>query len=241
VVRVFGFGEHAKADVRLETAKIKEACSCISARVFGDEVSYKLGAPGRHLVQNSLAVLGAVSLLGADLAKAALALATLSAGKGRGERHTLRLPHGTALLIDESYNANPASMRATIALLGQSVPEKGGRRVAVLGDMRELGGNAAALHAELADALVAAKVDTVYLAGPLMQALWEAIPGAMRGAHAESAADLEPQLFAALGPGDVIMVKGSNASRMGPLVEALKKKFPPARAAADDMQEQETA
>ena len=107
--------------------------------ILGADVTYKLGAPGRHLVLNSLAVLAAAALAGADLALAALALAELQPAAGRGARMTLELPGGAALLIDESYNANPASMRAALALLGQAESGPRGRRIAVLGDMLELG------------------------------------------------------------------------------------------------------
>ena len=238
VERVFGFGEHKRAELRLETVKLKEDCSCVSARIFGEQVSYKIGAPGRHLVQNSLAVLGVVSLVGADLAKAMLALAALRPGKGRGERQRLNVRGGTATLIDESYNANPASMRAAIALLGQAEPGKHGRRIAVLGDMRELGKDAEKLHAGLAGSLAEANVDVVFLAGPLMRALWEKLPEEMRGAWAATASELEPVIARSLSAGDVVMVKGSNASRMGPLVETVKARFQPARAA---LEEQETA
>jgi len=241
IERIVGFGEHARADLRLDTVKLKEGCSCISATILGEQVSYKLGAPGRHLVHNSLAVLGAVAILGGDLAKAALALAGLHPAKGRGERHRLRLPRGEATLIDESYNANPASMAAAIALLGQAAPDKRGRRLAVLGDMRELGDGGPALHAALAAPLATAGVTSVFLAGPLMRALWDVLPRHMQGAWAETAAELEPLVFAALAPGDVVMVKGSNASRMGPLVEAMKARFAPADAADEQRQEQETA
>ena len=239
VERIVGFGEHAKAELHLEAVSLKPDCSCVSASILGEKVSYKLGAPGRHLVQNSLAVLGAVSLLGADLAKALLALSELRAPKGRGERHRLDFRKGGATLIDESYNANPASMRAAIALLGQALPAKQGRRIAVLGDMRELGKEGPKMHAALAEALAAAKVDVVFAAGPLMRALWDALPGAQRGGYAGTAAELEPLVLGALAPGDVIMVKGSNASRMGDLVESLKGRFAPS--AVDDRQEQETA
>src|SRR5690606_14100567 len=142
--RIIGFGEHARAEARLEKMKLKQDCSCVSAVILGEPVSYRLGAPGRHVVQNSLAVLAAVAVLGGDLAKAALALGEMAAPQGRGSRHRLALPDGAALLIDESYNANPASMRAAIMLLGQSAPAGHGRRIAVLGDMRELGSDAAA-------------------------------------------------------------------------------------------------
>jgi UDP-N-acetylmuramoyl-tripeptide--D-alanyl-D-alanine ligase len=243
VERIVGFGEHKKADIRLETVKLKEACSCVSASILGEKVSYKLGAPGRHLVQNSLAVLGAVAILGGNLAKAMLALAALNPPKGRGERHVLQFARkgGAATLIDESYNANPASMRAAIGLLGQSQPVKDGRRVAVLGDMLELGKNASAMHAALAEQLAEAGVATVFLAGPLMRALWDRLPKQQRGGYAETAAELEPLVLKALAPGDVVMVKGSKGSRMGPLVNTIKVRFAPARAAEEQRQEQETA
>jgi UDP-N-acetylmuramoyl-tripeptide--D-alanyl-D-alanine ligase len=242
VTRIIGFGEHAKADVRLEKLKLLENCSCISASVLGEAMTYKLGTPGRHIVQNSLAVMAAVSVLGGDLAKAAMALGKMAAPKGRGERHELALGGGkTATLIDESYNANPASMRAAIALLGQARPRQDGRRVAILGDMRELGKNAEAMHAELAGTLVESRVDKVFLAGPLMAALRDALPLRRIGGYAETAKELETLLFESIAPGDVIMVKGSNASRMGPLVEALKARFASTRAEADDHQGQEMA
>jgi UDP-N-acetylmuramoyl-tripeptide--D-alanyl-D-alanine ligase len=240
IERVIGFGEHKRAEVRLEVAKLKPECSCVSASILGEEVSYKLGAPGRHLVQNSLAVLAAVSLMGGDLAKAALALARMPAPKGRGARYRLDVGGHGATLIDESYNANPASMRAAIALLGQATPGKHGRRMAILGDMRELGAKSPELHAGLAEALTEAEVDRVYLAGPLMRSLWDVLPNDKRGGYAEAAADLQDAVETAIRPGDVIMVKGSNASRMGPLVEALKARFVGDSDAADQRQGEET-
>ncbi len=241
VARVIGFGEHPEAAARLNACKLKEQCSCISARILDDEISYKLGAPGRHVVQNSLAVLAAVSVLGGDLARGALALANMPAPKGRGARHRLSVRRGTATLIDESYNANPASMRAAIALLAQALPGSHGRRIAVLGDMRELGDDASAMHADLAGPLAEAGVDRVFLAGPLMAALWEKLPARMRGVYGESAADIEDALFDVIEPGDVIMVKGSNASRMGRLVDAITARFVPARAGEDSRREEDAA
>ena len=241
IERVVGFGEHEEAEVRLDTVKLKETVSCVAATVLGEPVSYKLGAPGRHLVQNSLAVLGAVSLLGGDLAQAALALAGLAAGKGRGQRQELRVPGGTAMLIDESYNANPASMRAAIALLGQTDPGGSGRRIAILGDMLELGPGAEAMHASLAAPLAEADVDAVFLVGPLMRSLWDALPVRLHGGYTEKAGDMEPLVAEAIAHGDVIMVKGSNASRMGPLVETIKARFAPAKAADGVAQEQDSA
>jgi UDP-N-acetylmuramoyl-tripeptide--D-alanyl-D-alanine ligase len=229
--RIIGFGANPKSDAWLEKIALKEDCSCISATILGEPVSYKLGMPGRHLVQNSLAVLAAVMVVGGDLAKAALSLATLVAPTGRGTRHRLQLGRDNeAVLIDDSYNANPASMRAAIALLGNMTPGHGGRRIAVLGDMRELGAQAPSLHADLADILAEAKIDRIFLTGPLMASLRDALPLHTLGGYAESTAELEPILFDAIAPGDVIMVKGSNASRMGALVETMKTRFVDRRA-----------
>ena len=224
VARIVSFGEHAVADARLLKVSLQAETSTVEARILGQDVTYKLGAPGRHVVANSLAVLAAATLAGADLALAALALAELKAPVGRGERVTLELPGGSALLIDESYNANPTSMRAALALLGQ-VPMQGlGRRIAVLGDMLELGSQGPALHAGLAEAVVASAVDLVYCAGPLMKSLWDALPSERRGGYADTAAALEPDVLAAVRAGDAVMVKGSLGSRMGPVVKALKRR-----------------
>lgn len=234
---VIGFGEHPESDVRLESMELDERSSFVSASILGDRRSYTLGAPGRHFVQNSLAVMAAVSVLGGDLAEAGAALAEMSAPKGRGTRHSLAVGGGApAVLIDESYNANPASMRAAIALLGQVEPANGGRRIAVLGDMRELGPQASMLHAGLSENLQAAGVDAIYLAGPLMASLRDALPRSSLGGYAETADELEPILVGAIAPGDVLMIKGSNASRMGSLVETLKARFGTYEAGADDPQ-----
>ena len=194
--------------------------------ILGQQVTYKLGAPGRHIVLNSLAVLAAVSLAGADLALAALALNNLKPVTGRGARAYLTVPGGNALLIDESYNANPASMRAAIALLGQAPVGKRGRRIAVLGDMLELGASGAELHRGIAQSVDAAEIDLVFCSGPLMRTLWEALPTRARGGYAETAAGLEPAVLEAIRAGDAVMVKGSLGSKMGPIVKALEKQFP---------------
>jgi UDP-N-acetylmuramoyl-tripeptide--D-alanyl-D-alanine ligase len=227
VAQVVSFGEHADADARLSKVSLQPDCSVVTASILGSDITYKLGAPGRHLVQNSLAVLTAASLMGADLALAALALAALQAPVGRGARTTLELAAGTALLIDESYNANPASMRAALGLLGQAPIGAQGRRIAVLGDMLELGPEGPALHRDLVQPILDCDVDLVFCAGPLMQALWEALPSDYRADHAPSAAALEPKVLAAIRAGDVIMIKGSLGSRMGPLARALATRFAP--------------
>src|SRR6185295_14928469 len=120
VARIYGFGRRPSADIRLDRAVLHETCTCVTAHVFGEEVVYKLGVPGEHVAMNSLAVLGAAALAGADLARAALSLAALSAPKGRGQRHRLLAPGGHLTLIDESYNANPSSVRAALAVFGNT-------------------------------------------------------------------------------------------------------------------------
>jgi UDP-N-acetylmuramoyl-tripeptide--D-alanyl-D-alanine ligase len=225
VARILSFGEHARADARLIRCALQSEGSTVEARILGTEVTYKLGAPGRHLVLNSLAVLAASALAGADLALAALALAKLQPASGRGARISLEMPGGTALLIDESYNANPASMRAALALLGHSQVGPRGRRIAILGEMLELGPRGRDLHRELAEAVLANEVDLVFCCGPLMRALWEALPSGRQGSYAEAATALEPQVLAAIQPGDAVMVKGSLGSRMAPIVKALQTRY----------------
>jgi UDP-N-acetylmuramoyl-tripeptide--D-alanyl-D-alanine ligase len=226
VARIVTFGEHASADARLLKLSLQSDCSTVQARILGTDITYKVGAPGRHVVMNSLAVLAAVALTGADLVLAALSLGDLQPASGRGTRVTLDLCPGTALLIDESYNANPASMRAGLAVLGQADVGERGRRIAVLGDMLELGPRGVELHRELAVPVVAHGVDLVFCCGPLMQALWEALPSERRGGYAETSAALESQVLGAIHPGDALMIKGSNGSRMGPIVKALQRRYP---------------
>ena len=224
--RVVSFGEHAKADARLIKYVLHPRCSTVVADILGVEISYKIGAPGRHLVDNSLAVLAAAVLAGADLALAALALAEFKPVAGRGAPIEIDLGGGPALVLDESYNANPASVAAALALLGQSTTGPRGRRVAVLGDMLELGAKAPALHRALAKAVVVNAVDLVFCCGPLMRKLWEALPSSRRGGYAADSAALEAQVLSAIRAGDVVMVKGSLGSRMAPIVKALQRTYP---------------
>ena len=229
VQNIISFGKSAAADVRMERAALHDDCCCITANVMGESLIYKLGVPGEHMAINSLAVLAAVKLAGADLARAGLGLAVAEPATGRGVRERLRVPGGELLLIDESYNANPASVRAALALLGNAKPGLGGRRIAVLGDMLELGVHGPALHAELAGPIDAAGVDILFAAGSLMENLWEKVPAHRRGAHAGTSEAIRDGLLAGLRAGDVVMIKGSLGSRMGPLVEAIKAAHPPVR------------
>jgi UDP-N-acetylmuramoyl-tripeptide--D-alanyl-D-alanine ligase len=223
--RVVGFGAHNAAEARLIDVALRPEGSAVHAVILGDEINYKIGTPGRHIVENSLAVLAAAKLVGADLALVALALARLQPPKGRGDRFKLGLGRGEALLIDESYNANPASMRAALEVLGHALVRGRGRRIAVLGDMLELGREGAALHRDLAVPIEAAGIDLVFCAGPMMRGLWEALPAARRGGYAESAERIEAEVVAALRPGDAVMIKGSNGSRMGLIVSKLIERF----------------
>ena len=227
IAHIVGFGEHARAQARLIKCVAQPDGSAVEAEILGNRVAYRIGAPGRHLVLNSLAVLAATSLLGADLAVGALALAQQTPAPGRGVRMPIEVPGGTALLIDESYNANPTSMRAALALLGDAPLGPRGRRIAVLGDMLELGPAGVDLHRELATPIDAHAIDLVFCAGPLMAALWEALPANRRGAYAATAEDLEAEVAGALRAGDAIMVKGSLGSRMGPIVKSLARRYSP--------------
>ncbi|MDF2618288.1 MAG: UDP-N-acetylmuramoylalanyl-D-glutamyl-2,6-diaminopimelate/D-alanyl-D-alanyl ligase [Xanthobacteraceae bacterium] len=224
IQNIVGFGEAEGAQARLVCVKLQAQSSTANADIMGETVSFKIGLPGRHIVQNALAVLAAAKLAGADLCLAAMALSSLGPPPGRGVRTTLGVKGGLATLIDESYNANPASMRAALAVLGAAPVEGRGRRLAVLGDMLELGPRGEAMHAEIAPA--AASADLIFCAGPLMRALWEALPENRRGAWAPDARALLPLVAERLRGGDVVMVKGSNGSRMGPLVRALVERFP---------------
>jgi UDP-N-acetylmuramoyl-tripeptide--D-alanyl-D-alanine ligase len=223
--RIVGFGEAQSAEVRLLGIELEPDGSKVDADILGEALSYRLGAPGRHLVQNSLAVLAAMKLAGADLKRAAAALEGLQAQAGRGARTLIEGPRGRIAIIDESYNANPASMRAALATLGLTPRNEFTRRVAVLGDMLELGPEGAKLHQDLAEFIDGAGVDVVFACGELMGSLYGVLPASRQGAYAKTAEELQPKLLDAVGPGDAIMVKGSLGSRMGPLVEALKRRF----------------
>ena len=223
--RILSFGHGADCDARLLEVGAIEGGSRVKARVLGRAVTFELGAPGLHMAENALGALLAAEALGADLGACAAALRGFSPQKGRGERFSVATPDGPATIIDESYNANPASMRAALALLAAAKPGPEGRRIAVIGDMLELGPKAAALHAELAADLTTNKVDLLFGAGPLTRALYDAAPPSMRAAWTERSSDLTDEVARTLRGGDIAMVKGSNGSRMGPLVAALRDHF----------------
>ncbi|HWA43401.1 MAG TPA: UDP-N-acetylmuramoylalanyl-D-glutamyl-2,6-diaminopimelate--D-alanyl-D-alanine ligase [Hypericibacter adhaerens] len=224
--QIIGFGSHPEATSRLLDCSLQATCSAVNAVIEGERLDYCIGAPGQHWVMNSLAVLAAVKAAGADLHQAASAFAKVLPPKGRGQRSQVMLPAqrggGSIELIDESYNASPAAVRAALRVLAQAKPRNGGRRIAVLGDMRELGPESPALHAGLAPDLIAAGVELAFTVGPLMTNLDAALPAAMRAAHAETSAEIIAPVLAMLKPGDVVLVKGSLGTRMAPIVEAIK-------------------
>jgi UDP-N-acetylmuramoyl-tripeptide--D-alanyl-D-alanine ligase len=225
IKNIVGFGRHESAAVRLERVALHPNCCCITADILGEKVTYKLGVPGEHMAINSLAVLATAKIVGADLARAALALADAAPAKGRGVQERFQINDGEFLLIDESYNANPASITAALALLGNAKVGTNGRRIAVLGDMLELGQFGPSLHAEISQSMAAHKVDILYASGPLMAHLWDVTPANKRGAYAKSSVELTDILLSELRSGDSVMIKGSLGSRMGVIVDAIRARF----------------
>jgi UDP-N-acetylmuramoyl-tripeptide--D-alanyl-D-alanine ligase len=219
------FGFSAGADVRGEALKLDHDGSTLTVRFGERRTPLRIAMPGRHIAENALAVAAAIDAIGADVEKALPVLAGLKPPGGRGARSVLHLEGGDALLIDESYNANPASMRAALATLASVPRQKFPRRIAVLGDMLELGADAPELHAGLKDAVEDAGIDVIFACGPHMKGLYDALPKSKRGGYAQISSSLQPLLLSELRGGDAIMVKASNGTRLGAVVEALKSKF----------------
>ena len=218
------FGAHGEADIQLAGCIAEPDGTLVSARLAGRTIDYRIAIPGRHWAINSLSVLGAVAAVGADLDRAAASFADLTADKGRGRISRMDLDGGgDFLMVDDTYNANPVSMRAAFATLGTLPPGKGGRRIAVLGDMLELGARGENLHRGLACGLKETSVDLVFCAGPHMASLYDALPAALRGAHAATSAALAPHVATAVRPGDVVLIKGSASMAMGTVIAALEE------------------
>ncbi len=217
-ILTFGFG--GGADVRArEAVAAPGGGSLVTAQLPESELTFTISQPGEHWVANALAVLAAVESMGGDLAAAGLALADLPGLKGRGERRRVRADGGEALLIDESYNANPASMAATLKTFGAQ--DVAGRRIAVLGAMRELGSESGEFHAALAGPVEAARIDLAVLVGPEMESLAKALGDRVKTAHVADSAAAAGLVGDELRPGDAILVKGSNSIGLSALVEAL--------------------
>jgi UDP-N-acetylmuramoyl-tripeptide--D-alanyl-D-alanine ligase len=218
--KVLSFGLGEGADIRArDVVPSSQGGSLVTAILPEAEITFTISQPGNHWVSNALAVLGAVEALGGDLAQAGLALADLAGIKGRGERHRIVVDGGEALLIDESYNANPASMAATLRTFGAlSVP---GRRIAVLGGMKELGESSGSFHAGLAGPVVDAGVGLAILVGDEMESLAKALGAKVKIAHVPDTATAIELARSEARPGDAILVKGSNSIGLAALVEAL--------------------
>jgi UDP-N-acetylmuramoyl-tripeptide--D-alanyl-D-alanine ligase len=217
--RVVTFGLDRRADVHaIETMRTPTGGTFVSARLGQEELSFTLSQPGAHWVSNSLAVLAAVQAAGGDLAMAGLALAELGGLPGRGARFMAKVDGGEALVIDESYNANPSSMRATLAVLAA---ETAVRKIAVLGEMRELGEKSDAYHADLAEPLLASGVEAVLLVGEAMAPLANALEGKVDFVHVPDAAAARDRLTTMLAPGDAVLIKGSNGVGLASVVAAL--------------------
>ncbi|HEY1721863.1 MAG TPA: UDP-N-acetylmuramoylalanyl-D-glutamyl-2,6-diaminopimelate--D-alanyl-D-alanine ligase [Magnetospirillaceae bacterium] len=223
VTHIESFGHHIDSTARLLDAAVDPNETLVFALLGDQPIGYRVGAAGLHWANNSLAVLLAARAAGVSPDVASKALATMSAPKGRGARQTLAWRDGQIEVIDDSYNASPASMRAAIAVLAAGKAGKHGRRVAIVGDMLELGDTSPQLHAGLADALNEWRIDMVITAGPLMRHLHDALPEARRGGHGANSEEAATLAMNALRAGDLVMVKGSAGSRMGRVVKALEE------------------
>jgi UDP-N-acetylmuramoyl-tripeptide--D-alanyl-D-alanine ligase len=215
-LKVISVGRDAGCDAHLISAEKN-----IIAEIAGKKIEYHLPALGAHMVANSLLVLAAIHALGLDVQKSANALSAFEEPAGRGVVRQLVVDGTPVTVIDDSYNASPASMRAAFAKTQDVWKRAGGkgRKIAALGDMLELGKDAPSLHAGLAESL--APFDAVFTAGSLMQHLYKALPAAKQGAHAASAVELLPEITKQLKPGDVLLLKGSHGSNMHTVAKAL--------------------
>ena len=221
-VRTFGSREGCDArliDFQVPGSQAGAPHAVVQARLNGKALDFPILQTAGHWGLNAMATLLMLEALDVDLGDSLAALGSFEPLAGRGAEKTVRVPGGHFLLIDESYNANPISMASAIASLGRR--PAAGRKIVALTDMLELGPDAVRFHATLAESIAEADIDQVFLAGPLMRVLWEALPPTRRGGYAESAAELAPQVVRAAEPGDLVMVKGSNGSKAGAVAAAL--------------------
>lgn len=219
---ILTFGENEKADFRLQSCELGSMGSDVVAMTPLGEINYHIASPGKHWVLNSLGVLAAVHAVGADVNKAAKSLSHLSPPEGRGQRFDIQIADGSFTLIDESYNASPAAIRAALDVIAAFPLDANARRICVLGDMMELGDDTPKLHSDLAEPLISSGVDLAFLTGEAMQYLWDVLPKTMQGQHSKSSNELARVVKDAIKPGDVVMVKGSAGSQMGRIVETLR-------------------
>lgn len=235
IKKIFSFGEGEGADAQLLSIITASNGVRAEADILGEKISFQLRDAGKHQAVNALAVLLSLKLAGLELAPAIKALQAIEPPAGRGKREFINIgdEHNPVTLIDESYNASPVAMQAAFKVLALIDPGRGGRRVAILGDMLELGADSARLHAELALPLRAANVDLVYTCGAMMKNLHDALPANQKKVHKNTSLELAEIVPDVLVPGDVVMIKGSLGSKMASVVEALRQ-LPVKRKSAND-------
>lgn len=222
IKNILSFGRDSKADARMVDYSSENGIGLITCDVMGKSLRFRLGAPGEHLAMNTLGALLTAAAAGSDVEACAEALAAYRQPKGRGVIENLPLKSGEFTLIDESYNASPVAVGFAARVLGQMPVAKNGRRILVLGDMRELGTESPALHTALAKDIQDAKIDLVYCCGEMMHHLFNAIPSTLRGAHAADSSALAPLVADAVHAGDIVTVKGSLSMAMSKIVAALR-------------------
>jgi len=219
--RVMSFGSDETCDARLLDFQPEPCGARVSARIWGRDYVFTLAQSGFHWGANSLAVLLMLDALDVPVETGLAALSEFAPLAGRGRELLVALDGGAFTLIDESYNANPLSMKATLASLGARRPQSGGRRIVALTDMLELGAQSGQHHAALAEAIESADVDLVFLAGTQMKNLWDALPASRRAGWAEDAVEIAPEVARSVRPNDLVMVKGSNGSKASTIARAL--------------------
>ncbi len=223
---VVTFGETPGADLQLSDVIVADDSTVMRVATPEGARLAKLSVAGRHYASNAVGVMLSVAAAGADLTQATMALSQWQPVEGRGQRERITLSRTDDIaieLIDDAFNANPTSLAAGLEVLAGIEPPRGGRRIAVLGDMLELGPEAEVMHAEVADLPAMDAVAEVHTCGPLMEHLHNALPGAKRGLHTETAQDMRQQIVRHLRPGDVVLVKGSKGSKVSLVVDALRK------------------
>ena len=231
-VRVLGFGSTAGSDYQMTGCHLCDTATVVRARVNGADMLFKVRSPGRHFAANGLGAMAVAAALGLDPAIAATDLGHWAPPPGRGARETIMLDlvDETAFdLYDDAFNANPASMAAALDVLIAATPQNGvgslgqGRRIAILGDMLELGPTEAALHRAIADHPGLSALDLIHCVGPRIKVLWEALPRRQRGLWMETSAALLPHARSLIDAGDVVLVKGSKGIKVSAVVDALRK------------------
>ena len=223
ITNIVSFGSHPEADLHLYEYQLLPTQSKVTVFDGDKKYKYEIGVAGKHQISNSLAVLLAIKSLDIDLVRVLSVLSMVELTDGRGAQSDIGFKNGHIKLIDESYNANPASMVAAFSVLSAQIVKPDGRKVAIIGDMLELGTDSPQIHAQLAAGIVAADIDLVLACGPDMKNCYELLPANMQAGYAPSSALLVKKLNAALSPNDVVMVKGSLGTKMSEIINKLKE------------------